>query len=221
MLRIFVLLLLLANGLYFAWTQGLMRELGWGPVLPTEAHRLAQQIKPGALTILSAEEARRVEAVSVAPKAAPAECLEAGLFDDKQSAALRRTLEERWPSGSWSLQATELPARWIVYMGKFASTDAASKKKAELKTRNVAFESLRNPALEPGIGLGGHDSLDGANLALKELTLRGVRTARVVQEKPAQHGETLRLLAVDDKLRSSLEELKGELAGKPLHPCVK
>jgi hypothetical protein len=220
MLRIFVLLLLLANGLYFAWTQGLLRELGWGPVLPTEAQRLAQQIRPEALTLLSAEEARRLEAAAT-PKAAPAECLEAGLFDDKQSAALRRILEERWPGGSWSLQATDLPARWIVYMGKFASADAASKKKAELKARNVAFENLRNPALEPGIALGGHESLDAANLALKELTLRGVRTARVVQEKPALHGETLRLPAVDEKQRAALEELKGELAGKALKGCTR
>ncbi len=221
MLRIFVLLLLLANGLYFTWTQGLMRELGWGPVLPNEAQRLAQQLKPEALSILSTEETRRVEAAATAPKAAPAECLEAGLFDDKQGAALRRTLEDHWPAGSWSLQATDLPARWIVYMGKFASMDAASKKKAELKSRNVSFEPLRNQALEPGIGLGGHDSADAANLALKELTLRGVRTARVVQEKPALHGETLRLPAVDEKQRSMLEELKGELAGKALRACVK
>ena len=59
MLRLFVLLLLLANGLYFAWSEGWLRELGVGPALQTEPQRMGQQIKPEALRILSPEEVRR------------------------------------------------------------------------------------------------------------------------------------------------------------------
>ncbi len=221
MLRLLVLLLLLANGLYFVWTQGLLRELGVGPVVQTEPQRLTQQIKPEALIILSPEEARRIEALAAAPKAPPPECLEAGLFDTKQSAALRQTLDERLPTGSWSLLATVQPPRWIVYMGKFANADAATKKKAELKGRSVAFEALRNAALEPGISLGGYDTQTAANQALKELTQKGVRTAKVVQEKPEQRGDMLRLPAVDEKLRPVVEGINEALGGKALKSCAK
>ena len=169
---------------------------------------------------MHAEEARRVEAAA-AYKPPPPECLEAGLFDDKQSAVLRRTLAEHLAVGSWSLQAAVQPPRWIVYMGKFASADAAAKKKAELKARGVAFEPLRNPVLEPGISLGGYDTQVGANQALKELVQKGVRTAKVVQEKPEQRGDLLRLPAVDEKLRPGVEGIKDALGGKALRVCGK
>jgi len=220
MLRFIVLLLLLANGLYFAWSEGWLHDLGLDPVEQSEPQRLGQQIRPETLRILSPEEARAVE-TAAAPKATPPVCLEAGLFDDKQSTALRRSLEERLPVGSWTLQATVQAARWIVYMGKFANADAANRKKAEIKGRSVAFEALRNPALEPGISLGGYDSQTAANQALRELTQKGVRTARVVQEKPEQRGDTLRLPAVDDKLRPGVEGIKELLGGKMLRVCGK
>lgn len=220
MLRFFALLLLLGNGLYFAWANDGLRALGLGPAVQTEPQRLGQQIKPEALRILSSEEARRIEAVAV-PKALAPECLEAGLFDEEQSATLRRALEELLPVGSWALQPTVQPARWIVYMGKYANADAANKKKAELKARNVAFEPLRNPTLEPGISLGGYDTQASANQVLQTLTRQGVRTARVVQEKPEQRGDMLRLPAMDEKVRSGMEDIKGALGGKALRVCAK
>ena len=221
MLRFIVLLLLLANGLYFAWTEGWLRELGAGPAVQTEPQRMTQQLKPEALRILSPEEARRVEALAAAPTAPPPECLEAGLFDAKQSAALRETLEQRLPAGSWTLQASVQPPRWIAYMGKFANADAAAKKKAELKGRGVAFEPLRNAALEPGISLGGYETQAKAEQALKELTQKGVRTAKVVQEKPEQRGDLLRLGAVDEKLRPVVDGINEALGGKALRACGK
>jgi hypothetical protein len=220
MLRFFVLFLLLANGLYFAWSEGWLRELGAGPTLQAEPQRVAQQIQPDALRILSSDEVLKVEALAAAPKVPP-ECLEAGLFDAKQSAALRQTLETRLPVGSWTLAATVQPARWIVYMGKFANADALNKKKTELKGRGVAFEVLRNATLEIGISLGGYDTQAAADRALKELTQKGVRTAKVVQEKPEQRGDLLRLSAVDDKLRPVVDGINEALGGKALKICGK
>ncbi|APW40300.1 hypothetical protein RD110_26425 [Rhodoferax koreense] len=50
MLRLAVLLLLLANGLYFAWAHNLLA--GWGPTPATEPQRLQQQVKPELLQLL-------------------------------------------------------------------------------------------------------------------------------------------------------------------------
>ena len=51
MLRLTVLLLLLANGGYFAWSQGLLLPWGYGPLQQSEPQRLRQQIRPEALRI--------------------------------------------------------------------------------------------------------------------------------------------------------------------------
>ena len=50
---------------------------------------------------------------------------------------------------------------------------------AALRARGVAFEPLSNPALEPGLSLGGFTTQDEATVQLKALAERGVN-ARVV-----------------------------------------
>ncbi|MBX9819002.1 MAG: SPOR domain-containing protein, partial [Burkholderiaceae bacterium] len=77
MLRLFVLVLLLANGLFFAWSHGLLRAYGFAPASVSEPQRMAQQIKPESITLLSASEIKRVEA-QVQADLAPKECLQAG-----------------------------------------------------------------------------------------------------------------------------------------------
>jgi hypothetical protein len=218
MLRILVLLLLLANGAYFAWSQKLLVSWGFGPVQQAEPQRMAQQLRPEALRVLSADEERRGAAAGT-PKVA--ECLQAGNFDDAQSATLREGLEAAaLPAGSWSLENVVQPARWIVYMGKYADVEMLAKKKAELRQRNVSFETLGNAALEPGLSLGGFETLADAARHLEALSARGVRTARVVQERPEVRAARLMFPAVDDALRPRLEEIKPLLGGKPLRACT-
>ena len=216
MLRLIVLLLLFANGAYFAWAQGLLVAWGVAPAQQSEPQRLAQQIRPEALKVLPADEARRVEVATGLPK--PAECLQAGPFEDAQAAPLRASLAS-WPTGSWSLEPTVEPAHWIVYMGKYPTIEAVNKKKAELRYLGVSFQSVLNPALEFGLSLGGFRTEDEANRLLGELSQRGVRTARVVVERPEVRGQQLKFPTVDEALRPRLDELKTVLAGKALRAC--
>lgn len=214
MLRLTVLVLLLANGAYFAWSQGLLLAWGFGPVQQAEPQRLAQQVRPEALRIVSGAEARRLEATP----APPPECLQAGPIEDGAVDALRQALQS-WPSGSWSLEPQVEPARWIVYMGKYASVENLNRKKAELRQLGVSFEPLANPALEPGLSLGGAATQQAATVQLERLAERGVRTARVTQERPEVRGQKLVLPALDDSLRARVDELRGPLNGKPLRGC--
>jgi hypothetical protein len=48
---------------------------------------------------------------------------------------------------------------------------------------------------------------------------RGVRTARVVQERGEREGQWLRLPAADATLRARVEQSRDALAGQPLRPC--
>lgn len=220
MLRLLVLLLLLLNGMYFAWSQGLLRPYGFAPAQQTEPQRVARQIRPEAVRILSADEARRAELA--APTAGkPGECLQAGLFNDLQAVVLRQAAQTVLPPGSWLLEAVVEPARWIVYMGKYPDAQALARKRAELVDLNLSlrFEPLNNPALEFGLSLGGFETEVLANAELALLARRGVRTARVVQESPEQRGSVFRIPATDEGLKARLAELKGALADKPLRPC--
>jgi hypothetical protein len=218
MLRIFVLALVLINGVYFAWSQDLLRGLGFAPTQQTEPQRLGQQIRPEALRLLSAQELSLMEGV---PRAAakPTVCLQAGLFDEAQSALLRPTLESALPAHAWALDTVVAPARWIVYMGQYPSAEDLLKKRSELASLKLKFEPLSNPALEPGLSLGGFETQAAATAALEAFSQRGVRTARVVQERAEVRGVMLRVPAADDALRARLDELQPALMGKVVSPC--
>jgi hypothetical protein len=213
MLRLLVLLLLLANGAYFAWARGVLQPIGLAPAQQTEPQRLAQQIRPEALRVTAGEDARRLEAAPWPP-----ECLAAGPIDDAIVAPLRQVLQS-WPPGSWTLEPLTEPARWIVYMGKYPSAEAVDRKRAELRQIGVAFESLTNPELEPGLALGSFPTEAQAVQQLNRLAERGVRTARVVQERAELRAQRLVLPALDDGLRTRLDELRAPLAGRQLRAC--
>ncbi len=221
MLRVLVLALVLLNGLYYAWSHDLLRDYGFAPARQSEPQRLAQQIRPEAIRILPAGEVERAEAAPPLPPAAskPPECLQAGLFDEAQAAALRRALEAALPPGTWLLDTAVEPARWIVYMGRYPSAEALARKRAELASLNLNFEPLLNPELEPGLSLGGYPSQAAATEALAALSRRGVRTARVVQERAELRGSLLKIPAADEALLARMDEVRPALAGKPLRSC--
>lgn len=214
MLRLIVLLLLLANAAFFAWSQGLLASIGFVPAQQSEPQRVAQQIRPEAVRVVPGDEARRIE-IAAAPKP---ECLQAGLYTESEATVLKQALDA-WPAGSWTIDPATEPARWIVYMGKYTDAPSLEKKKAELRSLNVSFEPLGNPSLEPGISLGGYPTEAAARQQLEALTQKGVRTAKVVQERTEAKGQLLKLPAVDETLRPRLDDLKSALGGKPLKPC--
>ncbi|RYF37813.1 MAG: SPOR domain-containing protein, partial [Comamonadaceae bacterium] len=165
---------------------------------------MTAQIQPEAMQLLTPAEARQVEtgtssrpsaSAAASPEpAAAGECLQAGTFTDAQAEALRGKLAPL-PASSWLLETSTDPGRWILYMGRFADADALAKKRTELRERKVPFERLRNPTLEPGLSLGGFGSQAEAEAALVRMASQGVRTARVLQEKPEASGQRLRFPA--------------------------
>ena len=223
MLRLLVLLLVLANAGYFAWSQGLLAEYGYAPQEQTEPQRLNQQIRPEAMVLLS--DADAAADTTPAPAPAPAttavttQSLQAGLFSDEQASGLRTRLEASLPNGSWALEPGTNPGRWIIYMGRYANDEALNKKRAELRQRGITFEPLQNQTLNPGLSLAHFTSEAAADAELERFAQRGVRTAKVLQELPETHGQRLKLAAADAQLLAQLEPLKPALAGKALETC--
>lgn len=222
MLRLAVIVLLLANAGYYAWSHGWLRSWGLAPVEQSEPQRMAQQIRPETLRILRARETPPVapSVASEAPASAPATvCLQAGTLDQRQADAVR-TAAAALPQGSWSLESTPIPGRWMVYLGRFADDEALDKKRAELRARKVPFDRPNNPTLEPGLSLGRFSSEEAAQRALTTLGNQGVRTARVVVERAEAPGFTLRLPALDSATRAQVEtQLRPALGEKRLRTC--
>ena len=248
MLRLAVIVLLLANAGYYAWSQGLLRPLGYAPQEQSEPQRMNQQIRPETLQILKANPSKTSSAAppgststppppptspsqataandSPTPPTTPAalgpadsaECLQAGVFDDRQAEALR-TAAAGLPAGSWTLEPTPIPGRWMVYMGRFDDIETLDRKRAELRARKVDHDRAGG-TLELGLSLGRFASKEAAERELTNLGTKGVRTARVVQERAEAPGFTLRLPAVNDALRAQLDVLRTAMAGKTLRAC--
>lgn len=70
MLRFALLVLLLANAGYLAWSQGWMATLGWAPEEQAEPYRLKQQVRPEVLSIVQPGTAATTAAPT--PASAPA-----------------------------------------------------------------------------------------------------------------------------------------------------
>jgi hypothetical protein len=132
---------------------------------------------------------------------------------------LRDRLVIALPASSWALEPVLEPARWMVYMGKYNSQDAVTKKQAELRGLGVSFTSLNNASLEPGLSLGNFKTQPEAQAELDRIAKKGVKTAKVVQDRAELRGQRLKLPAVDAALRSQLDSIKPQLAGKAFQTC--
>lgn len=228
MLRAILLLLLLANAGFYAWTQGWL-----SPWLPPrsearEPERLAAQVRPERIVVLTAGAASAAVAAasaasSPAPEAEPPPvCLEAGPFNEAGARAAEAVLAEQGvPEGAVSREVVARSYTWGVVMGRFADREALRLKAEELKRLNVRFEEITSPpALAPGLRLGNYSDKYGAEAALGNLVNKGVRTARV---EPLPFGPTqqwLRAAKADAELQTRLKSLPPERLGNGFQPCV-
>ncbi len=222
MLRLFALVMLLANAGYFAWSQGHLRALGWGPVEQREPERLAQQMGADKLR-LEGQPATAATPTPTAPPSVPPEpttCHWVAGLSPAQASELTTALEAAGlDSSRWALDEAVLPERWIVYVGKFPSADLLNRKKTELRSLRVEFRDVNSPALQPGLALGTYSTEAAAQTALQELGRAGVRSASVVKEREAQRSVSLRLAALTTSDFARVEPVVQQAAGKPLASC--
>jgi len=219
MLRALVVLLIVANLGFWAWTQGWLDDVvGVRAGGDREPERLAQQVRPEVVRILTPQ------AVAAAASAAESRqvCLEAGPFDANQIGAAESALASTLPSGTWTRSTVEQPARWIVYMGRYPNRDAMQKKKDELaRLRIPADEVSGAPDLEPGLALGRFSDRDGADSALAQFVLRGIHTARVAQLARPSTAHMLRVEHADSELAAKVSGLKLDALGKGFTACAR
>lgn len=81
MARLALIVLLLANAGYFAWSQGWLRDFGLAPEQQGEPQRIAQQIRPEALRIVAPGNSDEAAPDASAPPVIPATPIRATTVD--------------------------------------------------------------------------------------------------------------------------------------------
>ncbi|MGE5450433.1 MAG: SPOR domain-containing protein [Acidobacteriota bacterium] len=225
MLRSLVLVLLLVNAAFYAWTHGWLTSLtGVQPDAQHEPQRLAQQVHPDKLILVAS--GASVPTVATAPTSTsnanePTVCLEAGPFDSAEGAQASEAVRAaQLPSGAWTSDTVAFPGEWLVYMGPYPDADMFARKLTELKRmRNVNIEEIQSPpALAHGLSLGRFNRQDEAVAALDSWRTRGVRTARVVAARPPMELQVIRVPRATTKIQVTLGGIKLP-AGKAFTAC--
>ncbi|MEX8520148.1 MAG: SPOR domain-containing protein [Leptothrix sp. (in: b-proteobacteria)] len=215
MLRALVLLLLVANLVFFSWTRGWLAgpPLGLDPEGDREPQRLHAQVHPDVLQLLSLS--------SLVAPAVPV-CLDAGPFSPAEQPQVSAVAQANLPEGSWALLPRDKPGSWMVYMGRFPNREFMQRKGDELKRLGVRFEELKYFAeLEPGFVLGRYSQEDAAKAALQALTGQRIRSARIVTVAPASISYTLHIGQADAALQTTALGLRDQLGGKTFVACPK
>jgi hypothetical protein len=234
MLKALVLLLVLANLVFFAWTQGWIDgPTGVRAHGDREPERLGQQVQPELVQILppQAIKAGLAPAAAALPTAAPASmpvppaplaCLEAGPFSGTEVAAAEAAVRAALPDGSWASQKSGRPGLWMVYMGKFKDREDLLKKQEELRALRVEYDDLRSPPeLLPGLSLGRFEERANAANALEKFSQRGIRSAKVIEVRTPASTVLLRVDKAGPALAAQAQALNSAALGKGFVPCTK
>lgn len=215
MLRALVLLLVLANAAFWAWTQG---WLGAPPRAgEREPQRLEAQVRPEAVRVLPPAAA---SAAVQAARAASLVCLEAGPLKDEQLAAAEAALAVAAPGeGGW-LKVDAAPANgWLVYGGRYPDAPLRKTREDDLKRLKLRYELIDSPAeLAPGFVLARVSSREAAEAWIKGAP-EGLRGARVVQLPPPAERWTLRVPRADAAVAERLKALPAEAVAGGFRAC--
>lgn len=289
MLRIVIVLLVVANAVYFAWARGHLQALGLGPSQPApatpEAHaplrpeavqvvqspptpaqpEAAQQSSPPPVipvlvaqnTPPLAEAEQAPQELAAPPQAseaaapdtpaqeqppspaaaapapppapvpppppppappAPKQCMAFGPLTAEQAEPVRAVLQS-WPRAQWRWEQQSVNGRWMVLWAKVNDDLLSNARRAELQSKNIAFERLRSGPHAGGFSLGRFSSEAAAQQQKRNLERRGITGATVVLEREAAVLYTVQFpdyAAVREQVR---RELGRHLGGRSPQGC--
>lgn len=230
MLRAVVLLLIAANLIFYAWTNGwLDSATGLRPHPEREPERLSRQVHPERITVLPPGAASAAALVPPAASAAAASaplrgaCLEAGPFATGASVsavAALQAVQPPLPAGSWAEVKIERPGSWMLYMGRFPNREVLAKKEDEIRRTRVPYQEVTTPTeYTMGFSLGRFEDRASAERGLEQIGQRGVRSARIVELAAPATVHVLRADNADAALAAQLSALRLPALGRGFVPC--
>lgn len=214
-MRILFFLLILANLLFFTWNAG---YIGSPEGSGGEPERLAQQVAPEKIRILTPEEARKVAAEA---KANPQACLEWGTFPVQEVEKVTEALGTLGLGERVSSRKVDETAGWWVYMASLGNKPNADKKVDELKRLGVAdfFIVQEEGPNKFAISLGVFRTEEAARNYLTTLSGKGVKTAKAEERETKVQKTVFRLRGLDAGALAKLETIKKDFPGHDTKEC--
>lgn len=216
MLRWFVLALLLANAMFWAWGRGWLAPLGLTPTTERDPARLQQQVRPDSVRVVAPTAAAAAVVATSPVVAAPVYCLESGPIAATEIDAAEQALAVLLPERGWIRASRDVSAQYAVVIGPLAGRAALQARSAELTKLRIDHEEVSLPGeRDDGLSLvlGRYDTSAAAQSALEGYAQRGVRSARALRLREAVTEVRLRFENVAADKAESLRALKAPALG--------
>lgn len=208
-MRTVVLLLVLANVAFFAWSRhvGSPAPGGGADVRKHEPERLPIVRPP--------------ERTAAPPKSAAAGCLEWGAFSLAERARAEKALEPLALGERLEQRRSEELAGWWVYIPPQGSRQAALRKAAELKALGVQDYFIIGDEGDErwALSLGIFRTVEAAQSRLAGLQARGVRSAAMGARDTVVPKIWLQVKSADPALQARLAGIAKQIEGSELRPC--
>ena len=221
-MRTLVFLLILANLLFFAWTQGY-----FGTPSNPDTLRVSQQLLADRVRIAARSEAeadvfkpvKPVKPVTMSEKKAPDVCLLLAELSIADSERVEGRLAEALPAFRAQRMVVEGRSTYWVFIPPLANKQDADNKVAELKRLGLSdpFVVHESGPNNRAISLGLFSSAETATTQLAALRGKGVKTARVAERNVKGASVSLELTGPEaqvDALRQVITEALPQ--GKPV-----
>lgn len=231
MLKIIFFLLLLANGVLFAFHQGYLET-----VSPDghEPERMKSQLNADKFRLIatpaptpaSAPQEASASAAATEPGNGPAvfdtACLEIGPFTAAEARRYEAQLASLPLAGKPTRLEVSESSSHMVLIPSLGDKAGADKKVAELRALGVTdyyvLQDTANPDLRWGVSLGIFRSEDAARTYLAQVSQKGVRSARLIEYKAPMKKFAFQVNA-DTQARSGIEKLKAAFPAQQVRDC--
>jgi hypothetical protein len=228
-MKLALLLLLLINVALYAWQQG---AFGRFVESGREPERLARQIEPDRIRVLSEREVqtlreRASQARAAAATPAPLDltaaqsCVEFGDFAASDVSRAEAALVQLGLGSRQTTRAVELPGYYMVYLPPFKSRPEADRAVVDLGQRGVKDVVVFNDGpLRFGVGLGSFRDAEGAKSHAAALDKLGVKNIRVSDKPTAAVGTRFQLRELDAATAQQLATIRKEFPAQSVRPCT-
>lgn len=230
MLKIVFLLLLLANGVLFAFHQGYLES-----VSPSghEPERMKNQLNADKIRLVATPAVPAVpasaDAVNPAQAQAPLEpagptaaCIEIGTFTAAEARRFETQLAALPLTGKVERLEVSEPSSHMVMIPPQGDKAGADRKVAELRALGVTdyyvLQDPPAPELRWGVSLGIFKSEEAARTYLTQVTQKGVRSARMIDYKTPMKKIAFQVNA-DSQARSGIEKLSAAFPNQRFRAC--
>lgn len=214
-MRLLFFFLVLVNLVFYGWQAG---YIGPGETRQGEGERLAQQITPEKIRVLTPAEAKKLTDEA---RARANLCFEWGTFPAQEADKAAAALAALSLGTRLNPRMVEETAGWWVFMPPQGSKENADKKVDELRRTGVNdfFVVLDDGPAKFSISLGVFRNEDAARSYLASLTAKGVNTARAGQRETKVQKILFRLTGLDDAAMARFDLIKRDFPGYDTRDC--